>query len=204
MGGASGGVGGNAGAAGSVAAGSGGAGGGGTFELTNPDFMNMQGCSKDMASSCAVFPRDLAYYMMGPNISPELHWTGVPAGTQSFGLILQDLTNGNAHWAIWNIAGTETGVAEDIDKDSAMPAVPAGSQQTNATFANSTTMDGYFGPGSACNVYEFLLYALSVPKFTPASTTDANAVRTALEGAGSMLLGKASLRGRQNYNDMCN
>ena len=197
------GMGGNAGAAGSVAAGAGGA-SGGAFTLTNPDFANMEGCSKDMASSCAVFPRDLASYMQGPNISPELHWNGVPAGTMSFALILQDLTNGNAHWAIWNIAGTETGVAEDIDKDTAMPAIPAGSQQTNATFANSTTMDGYFGPGSSCNVYEFVLYALSVAKFTPASTTDANAVRTALEGAGSMLLGKASLRGRQNYNDMCN
>jgi phosphatidylethanolamine-binding protein (PEBP) family uncharacterized protein len=164
----------------------------------------MAGCSKDMAMSCAVFPRDLASYMSGPNISPELAWTGVPSGTQSFGLVLQDLTNGNAHWAIWNISGSLTMLAADIDKDTAMPAVPAGSQQTNATFANSVTMDGYFGPGSACNVYEFVLYALSVPTFTPSSTTDANAVRTALDGAGSMLLGKASLRGRQNYNDMCN
>jgi len=204
MGGALGGAGGNGGVAGSVAAGSGGTGGGGTFALTNPDFANMTGCSKDMAMSCAVFPRDLASYMSGPNISPELAWTGAPSGTQSFAIVLQDLTNGNAHWAIWNIAGSVTMVAEDIDKDTAMPAVPAGSQQTNATFANSTTMDGYFGPGSSCNVYEFVLYALSVATFTPTSTTDANAVRTALEGAGSMLLGKASLRGRQNYNNMCN
>jgi phosphatidylethanolamine-binding protein (PEBP) family uncharacterized protein len=203
MGGASGGMGGTSGGMGGAAAGSGGAAGGSAFTLTNPDFENKAGCSKDMASACDVFPPDLASYMKGANISPELSWTGTPAGTQSFALILQDLTNGNAHWAIWNIAGATTMLAADIDKDTAMPAIPAGSQQTNASFANSTTMDGYFGPGSACNVYEFLLYALSVSTFTPTSTTDANAVRSALDAAGSMVLGKASLRGRQNYNDTC-
>jgi len=184
-------------------AGTAGSGGGGAFTLTNPDFVNMTGCSKDMASSCAVFPRDLASYMSGPNVSPELDWTGVPPGTMSFAVILQDLTNGNAHWVLWNIPGDLAMLPADIDKTTNQPATPAGSQQTNATFANSTTMDGYFGPGSACNVYEFVLYALSVATFTPTSTTDANAVRTALDGAGAMVLGKASLRGRQNYNDSC-
>jgi Raf kinase inhibitor-like YbhB/YbcL family protein len=198
--------GGGAGGAGGAAAGSAGKGGGGSggasgFTLTNPDFVNKAGCGKDMASACAVFPRDLASFMSGPNISPELAWSGTPAGTQSFALLLQDLTNTFAHWALWNIPATLTMVPENIDKSTNMPAMPAGSRQTNASFAAG---DGYFGPGSECNVYEFVLYALSVPTFTPTQpNADAGAVRTQLDALGAQILGKASLRGRQNHNMTC-
>jgi Raf kinase inhibitor-like YbhB/YbcL family protein len=186
-------------------AGSGGSGGGGTFTVTNPDFMNVTGCSETMQSVCDKFPPELASYMSGPNISPELDWTGVPAGTQSFAVLLQDLVNGQAHWVIWNIPGTATMLAADVPKTSNMPATPAGSQQANASFASG---DGYFGPGSACNVYEYMVFALAMPTFTPTSSMDANAVRTALMALDdSQLLGTASIRGRQaacSNNQMCN
>jgi Raf kinase inhibitor-like YbhB/YbcL family protein len=186
------------GSAGASAAGMAGAAGstsGGTFTVTNPDFMNVTGCSETMQSVCDTFPAELASYMSGPNVSPELDWTGVPAGTQSFAVLLQDLVNGQAHWVIWNVPGTATMLAADIPKTSNMPATPEGSQQTNASFASG---DGYFGPGSACNVYEYMVFALSMPKFTPSSTTDANAVRTALLALGSTeLLGTTSIRARQ-------
>ncbi len=193
-----GGMAGDAGTSGS--AGNGGSSGGGAFTLTNPDFVSMPGCAADTATSCDVFPRELASYMSGPNVSPELDWTGVPAGTQSFAVILQDLTNGFAHWVLWNIPGNATMLAADVDKSTTTPAVPAGSEQRNLSQG-----DGYFGPGSACNVYEFVLYALATADFMPTAATDANSVRTQLDALDSTaLLGKASLRGRQNYNNQCN
>jgi Raf kinase inhibitor-like YbhB/YbcL family protein len=210
-GGASGGAGGNAGTAGKGGAGgtagaagnggSGGSGGGGTFTLKSPAFDNVSGCAKATPTPCDVFPDENLSYMMNLNVSPELSWSGVPSGTQSFALVLQDLTNGQAHWVIWNIPGSVTMVAEDIPKTSAMPAMPAGAQQCNASFA---TGDGYFGPGSACNVYEFVLYALSMATFSPTPATDAGQVRTQLQALDAQILGTASLRGRSNYMMMCN
>jgi phosphatidylethanolamine-binding protein (PEBP) family uncharacterized protein len=190
-----GGLSGATGAGGAGTAGSAGSASGGTFTVTSPDFMNVAGCSQTMQAVCDTFPPELASYMSGPNVSPELDWTGVPTGTQSFAVLLQDLVNGQAHWALWNIPGSATMLAADVPKTSNMPATPAGSQQTSASFASG---DGYFGPGSACNVYEFMVFALAMAKFTPASTTDANAVRTALMALDdTQLLGTASVRGRQ-------
>jgi phosphatidylethanolamine-binding protein (PEBP) family uncharacterized protein len=192
------GAGGAAGTAGS--AGSGGSGGGGTFTLSVAGFTPMAGCADDMRGSCAVWPRDLQQWMQGPNLSPAMSWSGTPANTMSFAIILRDLTQPNAHWVLWNIAAGATMVPANIDKSTQTPAMPAGSEQRNASFASG---DGYFGPGSACNVYEFEIYALSVADFNPASTTDANAVQTSLNGAGNMLLGRATVRGRQNFTGNC-
>jgi hypothetical protein len=81
-----------------------------------------------------------------------------------------------------------------------MPAMPAGSQQASATFAQG---DGYFGPGSSCNVYEFVIYALSVEKFTPSNAADAGQIRTQLQALGEQVLATTNLRGRSNYMMMC-
>src|SRR2546423_7690874 len=54
--------------------------------------------------------------------SPELKWSQVPMGTQSFVLLMHDpepvLNKGSkmdiTHWLIWNIPGTSTGLAEGV------------------------------------------------------------------------------------------
>jgi hypothetical protein len=63
---------------------------------------------------------------------------------------------------------------------------------------------GYFGPGSECNVYEFLVYALAVPTFSPTMATDQAAVRTQLLALDDQILGTASVRARQDFNGTCN
>jgi Raf kinase inhibitor-like YbhB/YbcL family protein len=196
----------DSGSTGDASAGDAGAGDGGAFTLTSPAFENAAGCSKDTATPCKVFPEENVSYMQDAaseteNISPELNWAGVPAGTKSFAVVLQDLTNGMAHWVLWNIPGTATKLDKNVAKTSAMPAAPAGSQQCNAGFAAG---NGYFGPGSRCNVYEFVVYALSSPMFMPTPATDAGQVRTQLQALASGILGTASLRGRANYMMMCN
>jgi Raf kinase inhibitor-like YbhB/YbcL family protein len=133
----------------------------------------------------------------GAGTSPELHWTGAPEGTKSFVVLLQDLNNGTAHWILWNIPATVTSLAANVDQTTAIPATPAGSQQCGKG-TDAATSNGYYGPGAPCNVYEFMVYALSVAKFSPTSDTDQESVRTQLQALGSSILETASLRGRTN------
>src|SRR5713226_6080191 len=53
----------------------------------------------------------------GEGTSPEMSWANVPAGTQSFFLNMHDLdlarnktTDDQAHWVLWNIPATATGL----------------------------------------------------------------------------------------------
>ena len=132
-------------------------------------------------------------------VSPELKWSQVPAGTQSFTLLLHDpepvmnkgLKTDVTHWLIWNIPGTSTGLAEGV----APGPLPDGSRQI------SMRGPGYMGPGAPPPVYHhytFELYALDikldVPAGAPAQSADTRAaVMAAMEGH---VLGKAILVGR--------
>jgi phosphatidylethanolamine-binding protein (PEBP) family uncharacterized protein len=155
----------------------------------------MAGCGPTAKTSCAPLPTEIT--RSGAGTSPELHWTGAPAGTKSFVVLLQDLNNSTAHWILWNIQPTVTTVAANVDRSTATPATPAGSQQCGKG-TDAATSDGYYGPGAPCNVYEFMVYALSVATFSPTTPTDQEAVRTQLQALGSSILGTASLRGRTN------
>lgn len=170
--------------------GAGGSGGAGAFTVTSTAFANMPGCGPmTMASMCATFPINNTSF--GTNVSPPMTWTGAPAGTQSFVVLMQDLTNGMAHWVLWNIPASVTSLPENISKTSAMPPVPAGSQQCSIGQG-----DGYFGSGACGNVYEFVIYALSIPTFSPTNATNQTQVRTQLQALGAQILGTASMRAR--------
>jgi Raf kinase inhibitor-like YbhB/YbcL family protein len=195
---ATGGSGGKAGTGGATSAGATSTGGAtsGAFTITSPGWMNMAGCAANMTASCADLPKEIT--RSGAGTSPELHWAGAPAGTKSFAVVLQDLSGGSTHWVIWNIPATTTMLPANIDRTTAMPATPAGSQQCGKG-TDAATKFGYVGPGAPCNVYEFMVYALSSSPFSPTSTTDPAMVRTQLNGLdASTLLGTAALRGRTN------
>jgi Raf kinase inhibitor-like YbhB/YbcL family protein len=141
--------------------------------------------------------------MDNANVSPELHWTDVPAGTQSFALVLFDATFGQAHWVLWNIPADAVMLAADVAQDTKMPATPAGSEQANANFAD-TSVDGYFGPHVPCNVFTFEVYALSVSSLSPSSPDSAVLVWAELQNLGDELLGVAKLTGRSgDYGMVC-
>jgi phosphatidylethanolamine-binding protein (PEBP) family uncharacterized protein len=191
---------GSAGMAGS--AGSGGSAGGGAFTLTSPAFDGVAGCDEDNASLCDDLPAEMESYMGGMSISPELNWTGAPAGTMSFAIVFRDLTfNDFTHWVIWNIPGTATGIPGNIDRTTANPDPPAGSQQ--ASLGSGAEDHGFYGPGSDCNVYGFILFALSVPTFSPNQATNQTQVRTQLENLGGQILGQVTHNGHQNYMGTC-
>jgi Raf kinase inhibitor-like YbhB/YbcL family protein len=135
--------------------------------------------------------------MGNANMSPELHWSGAPAGTQSFALVLLDVSFGQAHWVLWNIPASTTMLAANVPQDTATPATPAGSRQTNANFAPNGG-DGYLGPHVPCNVFQFLLFALSTPTFSPKETESSALVWIELQDLGDPILGTATLTGRSN------
>lgn len=148
-----------------------------TFILSSPAF-------KDGASIPTKYTCD------GENISPELRISGVPDGTQSFVLVMDDPDIPDAvkqsrgiekfdHWALYNIPVETTLVTEGA------------SVGTGAL--TSLGKEGYVGPcpPDREHRYFFRLYALSgTLNFIKAPTLDE--VETAARG---MELGRATLMG---------
>ena len=67
----------------------------------------------------------------GEGLSPAISWTNVPAGTQSFVLNMRDMdvarnktTDDQAHWVVWNIPATATGLPEGYRKVRSWPTAP--------------------------------------------------------------------------------
>jgi hypothetical protein len=98
----------------------------------------------------------------GEGLSPAISWTNVPAGTQSLFLNMHDMdvarnktTDDQAHWVVWNIPATATGLPEGV---------PKGPRLANGAYQFSATGQMYRGPGAGANGpkhhYMFDLYAL--------------------------------------------
>jgi Raf kinase inhibitor-like YbhB/YbcL family protein len=128
--------------------------------------------------------------------SPELKWTQVPMGTQSFVLLMHDpepvLAKGSkmdiTHWLVWNIPGTSTGLSEGV----AAGELPDGTRQV------SLRSNGYMGPGAPAGPYHhytFELYALDTKLDVPMGAPgDAAKTRMAVVDAmDGHVLGKAVL-----------
>jgi len=101
----------------------------------------------------------------GEGTSPAISWANVPAGTQSFVLNMHDMevarnktTDDQAHWVVWNLPGTATGLPEGV---------PKGAKLANGAYQISATGQVYRGPGAPANGprhhYMFELYALDAP-----------------------------------------
>src|ERR1017187_1238603 len=62
---------------------------------------------------------------VGEGTSPAIAWANAPSGTQSFFLNMHDMdlarnktTDDQAHWVLWNIPATATGLPEGVPKGS--------------------------------------------------------------------------------------
>ena len=129
----------------------------------------------------------------GEGTSPAITWTNVPPGTQSFFLNMHDMevvrnktTDDQAHWVVWNIPGTSTGLPEGVAKGAQLP---DGSYQISATGLV------YRGPGAPANGpqhhYMFELYALDT-KLEVQPSADAFETRTnVMKAIQGHILGKA-------------
>jgi len=117
----------------------------------------------------------------GGDASPALSWTGVPAGTKSLVLIVDDPDAPDpaapkmtwVHWVLYNIPPSATGLPEGVKS------LPAGTLEG----LNDWQRTGYGGPCPPIgrHRYFFKLYALDavVPVLSPPTK---NAVETASRG----------------------
>lgn len=146
----------------------------------------------------------------GSNVSPELRWSNVPAGTQSLALQVYDADaptgSGFWHWAVYNIPPTATGLAQGAGNSPAT--LPPGAYGGNTDFMDTgvTVVNGnYGGPcppaGDKPHHYTFTLFALAVPNVQaaggiPITGTAALYGFVINKGIGAALLGKASFTAR--------
>ncbi len=107
------------------------------------------------------------YSCDGRNISPELSWSGAPAGTKSFVLVMHDpdapMAGGYTHWIVYNIPAGSDHIAEHAPNQDHLP---GGGMQGK----NSSGTYGYTGPcpPSGTHRYYFRLYALDIELDSPA------------------------------------
>jgi Raf kinase inhibitor-like YbhB/YbcL family protein len=154
--------------------------------------------SADIAPGATIKPEQVASGngCTGSNVSPALDWTGAPAGTKSFALILHDPdaptgVGGFTHWIVYNIPANTSSIAKGAGT-AGNGALPAGTLQAN----NSGGAPAYGGPcppvGDKPHQYVFTLYALKTDKLDlPANATQAIAGFTINANA----IGKATFSG---------
>ena len=110
----------------------------------------------------AVIPA--AHTCEGENRSPMLHWDGVPPGTQSLALIVDDPDAPDpaaprmtyVHWVLYNLPATCTGLAEGIEASR----LPQGTLEG----LNDWKRPGYGGPCPPIGRHRYFhkVYALDV------------------------------------------
>jgi len=129
------------------------------------------------------------YTCDGPDVSPPLSWSDVPAGAKSLALIADDpdAPMGTwVHWVAWNIPPNARGLEEGVPKKDSLP---NGMKQGTTDFRSI----GYGGPcpPSGTHRYFFKLYALDAPLRLKAGATKRD-VEAAMQGH---VVGTAQLMG---------
>jgi Raf kinase inhibitor-like YbhB/YbcL family protein len=127
-----------------------------TFSLSSPDLKNGAFAPAQIYNS---------FGCSGGNVSPQIVWSGAPAGTKSFILTMYDpdapTGSGFWHWLVANIPAAATGLPNGASKTAKMP---AGSLETRSDFG----VPGYGGPcppaGNPPHRYVFTLFAMKVDK----------------------------------------
>ncbi len=125
------------------------------------------------------------YTCGGESISPPIKWTGAPAATKSFALIMDDPdapVGTFTHWVVFDIPATQSEIAEG--------AKGGGVQGQNGARGN-----GYTGPCPPFGThrYFFKIYALDVASIGLSEGAARDQVEKALQGH---ILAQGSLMGR--------
>lgn len=129
-----------------------------------------------------TFP--ILYTCDGKDISPEIAWTGQPANTQSYALIVNDPDAPGGvfyHWVVYNLPKTLSKIDEGMIKP------PAGALVGKNSYGK-LAYNGPCPPKGGAHTYIFTLYALDGTLSVPAGA-DAETVLAAL---GTHTLGKAT------------
>lgn len=132
----------------------------------------------------------------GGNISPPLSWDGIPPGTKSLVLIVEDIDiplpkfmmRTWVHWVVFDIPADSTGLPEGIARSAQ---VPGGGIQGRTSFL----MPGWGGPApvGGTHRYVFRLFALDCVLGLPARRAGKKNLVSRVSGH---VLAQAELEGR--------
>jgi Raf kinase inhibitor-like YbhB/YbcL family protein len=158
------------------------------FRLTSPD----------IKPNGPIAPEQVfnGFGCSGKNVSPALRWSGAPAGTKSFALLVHDpdAPTGGAGWWHWLVINIPAGATEL--KKGAGAADGAGLPQGALQIATDFGAPGWGGPcppaGDKPHRYNFTLHALKVEKLDVPADARASLVGF-MVNANS--IGKATLTG---------
>jgi Raf kinase inhibitor-like YbhB/YbcL family protein len=154
------------------------------FVLTSSD--------PQLAISVPLIYTAKAFGCSGGNLSPELHWSGAPAGTQSFVVTLFDrdersTPSGWWHWVLYNLPKSVSSLPQGAGAEHSS-ALPGEALQGRTDLGE----DAYHGPcpakGDPPHRYVFTVYALNVAKL-PVAPDSSGAMVTSI--VQEHLLGKA-------------
>jgi Raf kinase inhibitor-like YbhB/YbcL family protein len=124
-------------------------------------------------------------------ISPPLGWNGVPAGTRSLVLIMEDpdapMREPFVHWLMYNIPPETTSLPEGIPGEPRLDDPPGALQGVN-----SRGSIGYFGPRDPPHHYHFQIFALDTKLRLPPGVDRP----TLAEAMSGHVLAKGELVGR--------
>jgi Raf kinase inhibitor-like YbhB/YbcL family protein len=172
----------------------------GGFQLTSSTFTNNSELPISMILNNQVSGVNTcsANGAAGGDTSPELSWSGAPQGTQSFVVVLYDVTAAFTHWGMYNIKPNAT-------------RLPAGAGVAGSAYGLQIENDfdlgmEYDGPCPPAGYvpyqhqYVFTIYALCAPLTLPSSTSFPANGETLyhaliLAGIQGQILGKTSLTG---------
>jgi Raf kinase inhibitor-like YbhB/YbcL family protein len=125
----------------------------------------------------ATLPKTTVYNSSGcsgPNVSPELHWSGAPANTQSFALVMHDpdapAPGGWYHWVIYNLPAS----THELPSNAQIP-----DTQLGMTSWDNAAYNGPCPPPGKPHHYVLTLYALDVASI-PGSHLTGPQVETAV------------------------
>ncbi|MCW5830535.1 MAG: YbhB/YbcL family Raf kinase inhibitor-like protein [Deltaproteobacteria bacterium] len=128
-----------------------------------------------------------------PDRSPELVWTGAPAGTRSFALLCIDphpVARNWVHWIIFDIPPAAGGLKAG---QPCTERLPDGSRQGRNGYGDIGWGGPQPPPGTGDHPYEFTLYALDADRLDVKAT--APSVEEVRKSMPSHVLGQAALVG---------
>jgi len=133
------------------------------FQVSSSTFTN----GGQLPLSMVLTPNECTYVSGGLDQSPELSWTNVPRGTQSFVVTLFDVTAAFTHWGMYNISPQTTELPEN--------AGVAGSQYGQQVYNDFYCGPEYDGPCPPNNItplihdYYATVFALDTTLQLPSS-----------------------------------
>jgi Raf kinase inhibitor-like YbhB/YbcL family protein len=139
-----------------------------------------------------VIPKD--HTADGKNLSPALMWSGAPAATKQFALVMDDpdvpMPGGFVHWVVYKIPAAAKGLPAELPMDATLTAPPelAGTIQGLSGFRRA----GYRGPApppGKPHHYTFTVFALDT-ELTLAEGANRAELMKAMEGH---IIGQGSL-----------